>query len=104
MHSLGHNQTPILVDLLLITGLWLVNHDVMQLNIEIDQPQLESGCARRTQLLRKVCLHFTLFQCILLMHWYIQELSSCWDGRPFGHNRHGPKVRRGCCGGLGPHL
>jgi len=22
----------------------------------------------------------------------IQELSSCWDGRPFGHNRHGPKV------------
>jgi len=21
-----------------------------------------------------------------------QELSSCWDGRPFDHNRHGPKV------------
>jgi len=33
-----------------------------------------------------------------------QELSSCWDGRPFGHNRHGPKAGRGCCGGLGPHL
>jgi len=33
-----------------------------------------------------------------------QELSSRWDGRPFGHNRHGPKVGRGCCGGLGPHL
>jgi len=36
-----------------------------------------------------------------------QELSSCWDGRPFGHNRHGPKVGRGCCGAgspLGPHL
>jgi len=33
-----------------------------------------------------------------------QQLSSCWDGRPFGHNRHGPKVGRGCCGGLGPHL
>ena len=30
--------------------------------------------------------------------------SACWDGRPFGHNRHGPKVGRGCCGGLGPHL
>jgi len=22
---------------------------------------------------------------------YQQELSSCWDRRPFGHNRHGPK-------------
>jgi len=20
-----------------------------------------------------------------------QQLSSCWDGRPFGHNRHGPR-------------
>jgi len=61
MHSLGHNQTPIVVDLLLISGLWLVNHDVMQLNIEINQPQLESGCPRRTQLLRKVCLHFPIY-------------------------------------------
>jgi len=34
---------------------------------------------------------------------YVEELSSCWDGRPFGHNRHGPKMGRGCCGGLGPH-
>jgi len=25
-----------------------------------------------------------------------QERSSCWDGRPFGHNRHGPKSG-GCC-------
>jgi len=33
-----------------------------------------------------------------------QELSSCWDGRPFGHNRQRPKVGRGCCGRLGPHL
>jgi len=24
-----------------------------------------------------------------------QELSSCWDGRPFGHNRHGPKSGEG---------
>jgi len=23
---------------------------------------------------------------------YIQELSSCWDGWPFGHNRHGRKL------------
>jgi len=34
-----------------------------------------------------------------------QELSSSWDGRPFGHNRHGPKL--GACpflgGYLGPH-
>jgi len=26
---------------------------------------------------------------------YKQELSSCWDGRPFGHNRHGPKSGEG---------
>ena len=29
----------------------------------------------------------------------VQELSSCRDGRPFGHNRHGTKVGRACCGG-----
>ena len=32
-----------------------------------------------------------------------QELSSCWDGRPFGHNRHGRKWER-LLWGLGPHL
>ena len=33
-----------------------------------------------------------------------QELSSCWDGRPFGHNRHGPKSGKGqLWGTLGPH-
>jgi len=26
-----------------------------------------------------------------------QELSSCWNGRLFGHNRHGPKSRGSCC-------
>jgi len=26
----------------------------------------------------------------------LQELSSFWDGRPFGHNRHGPNSG-GCC-------
>jgi len=31
-----------------------------------------------------------------------QELSRCWDGRPFGHSRHGPKVGKGCCGGWVP--
>jgi len=39
---------------------------------------------------------------------YKKELSSSWDGRPFGHNRHAPKI-----GGVplyflfgvaGPHL
>jgi len=40
----------------------------------------------------------------------LQELSSCKDGWLFGHNRHGPKGRGGCCapfggeGVLGPHL
>ena len=37
-----------------------------------------------------------------------QELSSCWDGRLFGHNRHGPKSRGAAvppsAGDLGPHL
>jgi len=34
-------------------------------------------------------------------------LSSSWDGRPFGHNRHEPKRVRSCApfgGGLGPQL
>jgi len=40
-----------------------------------------------------------------------QEVSSCWDGRPFGHNRHGPKsegllypFRRGGKGRAESHL
>jgi len=31
-----------------------------------------------------------------LSHQFIQELSSSWDRRPFGHNTHGPKSG-GCC-------
>jgi len=38
----------------------------------------------------------------------VQELSSCSDGRPFGHNTHGPKSVGLLCpfpwGELGPHL
>jgi len=36
-----------------------------------------------------------------------QELSSSWDGRPFAHSRHGPKIRvGGLCPfwGAGPRL
>jgi len=34
-----------------------------------------------------------------------QELSSCWDGRPFGRDRHGPKSGEGLLWGtLGHHL
>jgi len=34
-----------------------------------------------------------------------QVLSSSWDWRPFGHNRHGPKIGGlRPYGGLGPHL
>jgi len=32
----------------------------------------------------------------------LQELSSCWDGRRFGHNSHGPESRAAvpiCIGG-----
>jgi len=38
----GHNQTPVVVDLL-ISGLPLVNRDVMQLNVVTGQLQPESG-------------------------------------------------------------
>jgi len=38
----------------------------------------------------------------------INELSSCWNGRLFGHNGHGPKSGGWCApfrgGELGPHL
>ena len=38
----------------------------------------------------------------------LQELSSCWDGRPFDHNRHGTKSGGPAVslsvGELGPHL
>jgi len=30
---------------------------------------------------------------------WTEELSSSWDGRPFGHNKHGPKI--GACAPLG---
>jgi len=33
-----------------------------------------------------------------------QELSSCWDGRLFGHNRHGPKSGKGPLWGAGSPL
>jgi len=37
----------------------------------------------------RVCVTSQDLQCV-------QELSSCWDGRPIGHSRHGQK-RRGYC-------
>jgi len=43
---------------------------------------------------------------MLLKQW-LQVLSSTRDWRPFGHNRHGPKIGGGCVpflGELGPHL
>jgi len=37
-------------------------------------------------------LHLTFHtKATTLKQQILQELSSCWDGRPFGHNRHGPK-------------
>ena len=41
-----------------------------------------------------------MLSCILrikMLSW--QELRSCWDGQPFGHNRHRPKSG-GCCAPL----
>jgi len=37
---------------------------------------------------------------------YRQEVSSSWDGQPFGHNRHGSKIGGAVpiLGGDGPHL
>ena len=40
--------------------------------------------------------------CLQLPRIFKLELSSCWDWRPFGHNRHGSKVGRGCCAGWVP--
>jgi len=31
----------------------------------------------------------------IIIFFFRQELSSCWDGRPFGHSRRGPKVEGG---------
>jgi len=33
-----------------MTGLWLINYDVMQLNIAVGEPQRESGYGCRAQL------------------------------------------------------
>ena len=45
------------------------------------------GC----ELLRYACLYtFVCLSAGMSQH----EVSSCWDGRPFGHNRHGPKEGR----------
>jgi len=39
---------------------------------------------------------------------FVQVLSSSWDGRPFGHNRHRPKIGGGCTplevGDLSPYV
>jgi len=35
------------------------------------------------------------------MHPVEQVLSNSWDGRPFGHNRHGRKIREGVLCPLG---
>ena len=46
-------------------------------------------------------------RCISQRRTVLQELSSSWDGRPFGHNRHGPKIGGVSLflgGGAGPHL
>jgi len=55
-------------------------------------------------------MHMATGDCTLELRWHYskvpsctkdrQELSSCWDGRPFGHNKHGPKTG-GCCSVLG---
>jgi len=39
------------------------------------------------------CVSF-YYQILFFFRLVEQELSSCWDGRPFGHNRHGPRFIR----------
>ena len=50
-------------------------------------------------------LHPLVLNChiiiITLIYYYLQVLSSSWDGRSFGHNKHGPKIG-GRTGGLCP--
>jgi len=53
----------------------------------------QEGC----EVLRSVCLYVGLSVSVRLSARISQqELSSCSDGRSFGHNRHGPK-NGGCC-------
>ena len=49
----------------------------------------------RRQLFCATHTNLTIFGGAMLKH---QVLSSSWDGRPFGHNRHGPKI-----GGCAPY-
>jgi len=52
--------------------------------------------------IKRSSLFLTLFNNVQLIWFHLsiivfeQELSSSWDGRPSGHNRHGPKSG-GCC-------
>ena len=37
-------------------------------------------------------IRFRIFMHPITFRWHNeQDLSSCWNGQPFGHNRHGPK-------------
>jgi len=45
-----HNQAQVVVHLLSINGLWLVNHDVMQLSIVTDPLHPESNYRYKTKL------------------------------------------------------
>jgi len=48
--------------------------------------------------IQKLCC-FTILNAQCTNHRMLQVLSSSWDGRPFGHNRHRPKT--GGCARLG---
>jgi len=40
-------------------------------------------------------------QSVMVLTMYVNELSSCWDGRPFSHNRYGPKSGVCCALSMG---
>jgi len=44
-----------------------------------------------------VACDFQAISTLYTVQYTVQELNSCWDGRPFGHNRHGPKSGRLLC-------
>jgi len=52
------------------------------------------GNITRTRNVSEYMLVLALWVCLVNKSW---KLSSCWDGRPFGHNRHGPKSGRLLC-------
>ena len=73
------------------------------------EPSLESMVSTTRLWLPGTVFRLNYMPSPTLTHSKKQQLSSCWDGRSFDHNRRGPRSGGGCCapfrgGEPGPHL